>query len=92
MQLVRVLPETPGANVLPPILLALTAPQFIMARYQTPTKEQVREYLKRRFSSNGPVPSISEIRNELGWIDRTTPEDKSGCESSVLPLREDSTA
>ncbi|OWW21005.1 hypothetical protein [Noviherbaspirillum denitrificans] len=41
-----------------------------MASYQSPTKEQVRAYLARRFASSGPVPSISEIRNELGWIKR----------------------
>ena len=92
MQLVCLHPETPGAIVLAPILLALTALQSIMATYQAPTKEQVREYLKRRLVGNAPVPSISEIRNELGWIERTTPEDKPACESHVLPQREDSTA
>ncbi|WP_420477324.1 hypothetical protein [Noviherbaspirillum sp. ST9] len=38
-----------------------------METYQAPTKEQVREYLQRRFASNGPLPSLSEIRSELGW-------------------------
>lgn len=38
-----------------------------METYQVPTKEQVRQYLQRRFRSHGPVPSPSEIRHELGW-------------------------
>jgi hypothetical protein len=33
----------------------------------TPTKEQVREYLKHRRQERTPPPDIKEIRRQLGW-------------------------
>jgi hypothetical protein len=36
-------------------------------KQQHPSKEQVREYLKHRFSEHSPPPDIQEIRRQLGW-------------------------
>ncbi len=33
----------------------------------TPTKEQVRTFLKNRLAEHLPPPSIIEIRRQLGW-------------------------
>ena len=63
-----------------------------MATYQGPTKEQVRQYLQRRFGSAGPVPSISEIRTELGWVECPAAENETACQSDAAAEREDSTA
>ncbi|HYD63680.1 MAG TPA: hypothetical protein VEC35_25220 [Noviherbaspirillum sp.] len=63
-----------------------------MGTYQAPTKEQVREYLKRRFGSSGPVPSISEIRSALGWDNRPVSTNTSACQGDAPSEREDSTA
>jgi hypothetical protein len=32
-----------------------------------PSKEQVREYLRRRQEAHCPPPNIQEIRRQLGW-------------------------
>lgn len=63
-----------------------------MASYQSPTKEQVRQYLQRRFGSSGPVPSMSEIRNALGWVERPAPASLPACQSGVAAEREDGKA
>lgn len=38
-----------------------------MEAYFHPTKEQVREYLRRRQVANSPPPDIEEIRRQLGF-------------------------
>jgi hypothetical protein len=45
-----------------------------MGTYQTPSKEQVRQYLQLRFTGHRPVPSISEIQDALGWVEHAEPE------------------
>jgi hypothetical protein len=61
-----------------------------MDKYQTPTKEQVRAYLSLRFGSSGPVPSITEIRHAIGWVEQ--PVRMTQSKSGVTSAREDSTA
>lgn len=34
---------------------------------QKPTKEAVRAYLQHRAKEKAPVPSVEEIRRQLGW-------------------------
>lgn len=31
-----------------------------------PTKEQVREYMRKRIASHAPLPDIQQLRRELG--------------------------
>lgn len=38
-----------------------------MEPYFHPTKEQVREYLRRRLVSHSPPPDVEEIRRQLGF-------------------------
>ena len=38
-----------------------------METYFHPTKEQVREYLRRRQIAHSPPPDIHEIRRQLGF-------------------------
>lgn len=38
-----------------------------MESYSHPTKEQVREYLRRRQVAHSPPPDIEEIRRQLGF-------------------------
>ena len=38
-----------------------------MDHYSQPTKEQVREYLKRRVAEHSPPPNAKEIRRQLGY-------------------------
>ena len=39
----------------------------VMDKYFQPTKEQVREYLRRRFAEHSPPPDVKEIRRQLGF-------------------------
>jgi hypothetical protein len=34
---------------------------------KSPSKEDVRKYMQRRFTGNTPPPSMKQIRRELGW-------------------------
>lgn len=34
---------------------------------KSPSKEEVREYMQRRFAEKKPLPSLQQIRRELGW-------------------------
>lgn len=34
----------------------------------TPTKQQVRQYLQERVKTPKPVPDPQEIRRQLGWF------------------------
>lgn len=63
-----------------------------MGTYRAPTKEQVRQYLKRRFGSNGPLPSPSEIRSELGWGEPSPLEKNCAAQNDLTPESEDSAA
>ena len=92
MQLVRVHPEAPGAKILPPHFYSLTLQHANMPSYQGPTKEQVRQYLQHRFGSAGPVPSISEIRNALGWVECQPDANEPSCQDDITSERDDSTA
>ena len=38
-----------------------------MEAYFHPTKEQVREYMRRRQGAHSPPPDIDEIRRQLGF-------------------------
>lgn len=38
-----------------------------MDNYFQPTKEQVREYLRRRLAEHSPPPDVKEIRRQLGF-------------------------
>ena len=38
-----------------------------MEAYFYPTKEQVREYMRRRQGARSPPPDIEEIRRQLGF-------------------------
>jgi len=37
-----------------------------MCQYKQATKQQVREYMKRRLAAHTPPPSLDQIRRELG--------------------------
>jgi hypothetical protein len=39
-----------------------------MSPCKQPSKEQVREYMKRRIASSTPPPDIAQIKRELGTI------------------------
>lgn len=38
-----------------------------MENYFHPTKEQVREYLRRSLAEHSPPPDVKEIRRQLGF-------------------------
>jgi len=63
-----------------------------MGTYQAPTKEQVRQYLQRRFGSNGPVPSPTEIRHAVGWGERPQADEAAVPCEDIVSQREDSAA
>lgn len=37
------------------------------AAIRNPTKEQVRAWLSQRLARRAPLPSLEQIRHELGW-------------------------
>jgi hypothetical protein len=38
-----------------------------MSTVQKPTKESVRNWLQQRVTEHAPLPSLEEIRRQLGW-------------------------
>jgi hypothetical protein len=38
-----------------------------MTDVQKPTKESVRDWLRQRVTEHAPLPSLEEIRRQLGW-------------------------
>jgi len=38
-----------------------------MARFNQPSKQQVRLYMEQRIAARTPPPSMQEIRRNLGW-------------------------
>lgn len=81
MQFLHFHAEAPGTEIAAQVLLTLKH-AIDMGTYQAPTKEQVRQYLQRRFGSNGPVPSPTEIRNALGWVECSQPDE------AVIPFED----
>lgn len=39
-----------------------------MTQCKQPSKEQVREYMKKRIGSSNPPPDIQQIKRELGML------------------------
>ena len=91
MQFLHLHAEAPGTKIAAQVLISLKQ-AIDMGTHQAPTKEQVRQYLQRRFGSNGPVPSPTEIRHALGWGECPRADDVDvPCEDTVSH-REDSAA
>jgi hypothetical protein len=38
-----------------------------MSTINSPTKQQVRDWLSQRLTQHKPLPDIKQIRRELGW-------------------------
>ncbi len=39
-----------------------------MNTFKQPTKEQVREYMKKRIFERAPLPDLQQIKRELGMV------------------------
>lgn len=40
---------------------------FAMSKFQQPSKEIVRNWLRARIEQRRPLPDAKQIRRELGW-------------------------